>query len=42
VETGNPTVPLSSVDTTFAGGQLRLGRRLRLARAPFEVALAGH
>jgi hypothetical protein len=41
IESGNPTVPLGSVDTTFAGGQLRLGRRFRLAHAPFEVAAAG-
>lgn len=41
IESGNPTVPLGSVDTLFAGGQLRLGRRFLLARAPFEVALAG-
>jgi hypothetical protein len=41
VESGNPTVPLGSVDTTFAGGELRLGRRFLLARAPFEAAIAG-
>jgi hypothetical protein len=41
IESGNPTVTLGSVDTTFAGGQLRLGGRFRLARAPFEVAAAG-
>jgi hypothetical protein len=41
IESGNPTVPLGSVDTTFAGGQLRFGRRFRLARVPFEVAVAG-
>jgi len=41
IESGNPTVPLGSVDTTYAGGQLRLGRRFRLARTPFEVGAAG-
>lgn len=41
IESGNPTVQLGTIDTTFAGGELRVGRRFRLARAPFEVAVAG-
>jgi hypothetical protein len=41
IESGNPKVTLGSIDTTYAGGALMLGRRFRVARAPFEVAAAG-